>query len=174
MTLTLYFSPKQIDDYPAMLREVARVLRPGGLFLSGEWLRDVTMADGSQIQVHAPNIHRLMTTVWAILANRGIHHRSENISGYIRQNGRFGSPSIAQYPVVVNSNRFDHDSNQFSVANMIKDAMIAFSHGMKPLLLGVGFERSYVNNLVVQFEREVREVQGLKVVYVTVWARRLG
>jgi SAM-dependent methyltransferase len=80
----------QLSDYPALLHECARILRPGGLFVSGEWSHFVVF-DLAQHQSaeRFPHMTRFASSLGTILERRGNHTRVDYIPDHVQNSGLF-------------------------------------------------------------------------------------
>lgn len=150
--------------------ESARVLRPGGLFLSGEWIRDMFMEDGSRVDLRAPGAYRFTVRLWEIMIARGISYITPLIPTYLQMSRQFDGVILQQYKVVLNS----HFNNalQNDISNRMKDVMVKYARAMKPLFLDSGMLRGEAETVIEGYVRDARQVQGLMVVFQTVYARK--
>lgn len=156
-----------------MLREVARVLRPGGIFVSGEVLRHVTFASnfhGNPI-VDAPNADRLYSLIDDILASRGVHNYVQRIPGYIRENGSFIDGEVRDYTIPIGE-CYSTTTHERRLGREYLGVMTKFGVSVGAMLRREGFDEMEIQNLVTGFVHDMESVQGLVGVYQTVWMRR--
>jgi len=127
------------NTYPTLLREIARVLRPGGLFYSGEF--DLTH--------RTPSGAALSTSTWRTIANaesrliravqiRGLGDSAARIPEWLQQDGGFTgiTPSVFDVPIG-SSNHWPslQDERRREVAQMGRRCMLQFVNAVRPLFL---------------------------------------
>jgi SAM-dependent methyltransferase len=90
----------QVVDFPALINEAARILRPGGLLLSGEWGRN-SVLDDTQLSpsVYAPAITQLSELLAVVLERNGPHALAEEVVPLIRASDHFTDERYVVYPV---------------------------------------------------------------------------
>jgi SAM-dependent methyltransferase len=93
-----------MSDYPALLRECGRILRPGGLFLSGEWSHFVVF-DPAQHQSaeRFPHMTRFLSSVGTLLERRGNGTRADYIPDHVKNSGLFDVVLDIAYTVRIRS-----------------------------------------------------------------------
>jgi SAM-dependent methyltransferase len=92
----------QVTDYKALANEAARILRPGGLLLSGEWGR-YTVMDNVRIEPnkYAPAYMLYTELVARAFEKNGPHMTAEAIVPLLRETGLFSisNDDYLTYPV---------------------------------------------------------------------------
>jgi SAM-dependent methyltransferase len=79
-----------MSDYPALLRECGRILRPGGLFVSGEWNYFVVYDRArDQTAERFPHMSSFMGSIDAMLERRGNLTRADYIPSHAKNSGLF-------------------------------------------------------------------------------------
>lgn len=163
-----HLSP-QVHDYPGMLDQVARVLRPNGLFLACEWGRFVVMRDGRNLLVAAPSTYQFFEAVKAALLARGVVPVAENLERWIRESGRFDRIEARCFEVPIG----DWDQTRAPLGTEYRDFLSTYAESLKALLVESGRRAMDVDVLIREMQREMREVRGMVCYYFTVHARRI-
>lgn len=163
----------QVRDYPAVLQEIARVLRPGGLFVSCEWGRYAAFDPSFQgiPSVDAPATIQFFDAITNALASRGIQHRAYQIPAFITNSGHFYDITVEQRCIPIGVWPADLASQ-----NIGADCLLArrkYADSSKPLLLNAGWSEAAVERLITNYIHEIHNVTGLVDVLHTVHARRL-
>ena len=163
----------QVRDYSAMLREVARVLRPGGLFVSCEWGRYVAF-DPSFRQVpaiDAPSTVQFFDAITNALAARGIQPLAHQIPTFITNSGCFSDITVEQNSIPIGVWPSD-----VLLQNIGADCLKVhkrYADSSKPLLLSAGWSEAALERIITDYIEEIHSVSGLVSVLHTVHARRL-
>jgi len=163
-----------VSNYPAMVREVARVLRPGGLFLSGEWERGPTFADPALGNANSiPAIHRLLNLVDDAL---GARHRvfpvAPHIPAWLAESGRFRdiTPQFHLVPI----GDWHPDPAMQALGNNFRDIWVRYADSLRPMLReGLGLDEVQVDELVAGYVNDMDNVSGMIGVYHTVHAKKV-
>jgi hypothetical protein len=81
----------QTTDFSSLLAEAARILRPGGLLLSGEfsWFNHVDLPNRIPMSVHVPAISRFFNTLGDISRGVGMVASAEEVTTLLRASGLF-------------------------------------------------------------------------------------
>jgi SAM-dependent methyltransferase len=82
---------RQILDFPALLAEVARILRPGGLFLSAEfsWFSQLDLEDPVPLSVYVPAFTRWIDDNASTIRNTDTMTIAEAVTMRVRASGLF-------------------------------------------------------------------------------------
>lgn len=155
-----------------MLREAARVLRRGGVFLSGEIGRYVTFAPGypGNPAVDAPGATRFFKVVNDLLERVGLHEITEHIPHWLRD-GMFTGGRIQEHLIPIGE--WHPSPRQKILGRAYLNAMTVFAESLKPFLRDEGhLSEREVCELIDGYVRDMRRVPGLVSVYQTVWTFR--
>ena len=160
----------QIRDYGGLLPEVARVLRPGGLFVSNEWARSPIMLDGGDIDVHAPSTAEFFRAVRATLRDRrGIPTIAHKIPELLHDSGCF--THIASRPFFMPIGGWHADPGMRELGRENRDMVELYARSMRAVLIE-GPWAAQADALIQGYIRESWSVSGLGLLYHTVHARR--
>ena len=159
-----------------MLGEVARVLRPGGLFLSGEWERGPTFASpvtGNPSTISA-TYHLLNIVDNALRAKHpGVFPIASHIPSWLAESGRFRNITAQLHAVPIGD--WHPDPEMKELGNTFRDMLVRYANNLKPMLrdpeLGLG--EAQINNLVTGYMNDMYGVSGMIGVYRTVHAKKL-
>jgi len=156
-----------------MLDEVARVLRPGGLFLSGEWGRSPTFADPASGNSHTiPDIHRLVTFVDDILhAKHGVFSVAPHIPRWLAESGRFQDITAHLHAVPIGN--WHPDPAMQVLGNTFRDMLVRYAKNLGPMLKEAGLDNAQVDELVTGYVNDMENVSGMIGVYHTVYAKKI-
>lgn len=155
-----------------MYREVARILRPGGLFLSGEWGRFPSFHP--QITRPTPTIpgsSRFFEVLSTALARRQIHPVSGRIPQFITGTGQFTAPISQIYYMPIGP--WHADPGLQRIGRAFRVVHLRYADAVKPLLVEVGHTHEEVDEIVEEYAHELRTVPGMVSIFHTVHARRL-
>lgn len=170
LIFTIYL---QIRDYPAALEEIARVLRPGGLFLSCEWNRH--MAFHPELQqvpsVDAPAAVRFMDAITDALASRGIQPIADQIPTFLEDSGYFTQITVGKKYIPLGD--WPSDLAFKSIGADCLKMHERYADSCKPLLLEVGWGEVASERLITDYIEEICSVSGLVDIIFTVHARRI-
>lgn len=162
----------QVVDYCAMLTEVARVLRPGGLFLSGEWERIPTFVNPAlRDQNLIPFTTGLLTMVDNILFEKyGIRPWARQIPGWLEASGLFVDITLDVHCMPVGNWHGDPDLRV--LGRDFVDVWVKYAGSLEPMLSEAGFDVRFVQHVLAGYLHEIQNVSGMCAVYYTVHARR--
>ncbi|KAH9929392.1 S-adenosyl-L-methionine-dependent methyltransferase [Fomitopsis serialis] len=158
-----------VRDFPRLLREVARALRPGGLYISGEWFGYPVMKDGSRISERAPRIHRFFDLVNYYLGRDGIGFVAASIPEWVRLSGAFVGMRVEDVYVPIGSENLDPRS----AGERLKANLRVFATSMQLWLVEKRYcGRAAAQDLVNGFILEVNTIEGMELQYRVVYARK--
>ncbi|KAG6908717.1 hypothetical protein DXG01_003562 [Tephrocybe rancida] len=161
-------------DFSAILREVARILRPGGLFISCEWGRYPAFHPSLALEPteHTPGACQFFDTLTRALdVCRGIQPIAGSIPGVISGEGNFRDVTQRCYYMPIGPWHADPEMKELGRA--YRAALIRYVDSVKPLLAEAGLTHEQVGTLVHGYLHELRTVRGMVSVLHTVHARRV-
>jgi SAM-dependent methyltransferase len=163
----------QVTNYPALLQEVARLLRPGGLFFSGEIGRSIDFAPDfpSDLARHAPRAWYFYDRINHFLTLRHLNPISDRIPHFIQHSQRFTMPIIQTFHIPIGD--WHQDPVMKRVGKKYLAGLKVFAENLKPMLRETDMTRHDIDVLVSGFVHEIENVRGLVGVYHTAWARKL-
>ena len=181
-------SRHKVIDYTHLIHQVARVLRPGGLFLSCEWGRTpilITRPTSSSphhppthplppASLLAPYTHAFFLTVNDALRRRGIvaSPAAEHIPVWLAQSGHFEAIQERTYDVPIGDWHPDPRMRQLGVE--FRELAKAYAQNVRALLVDSGgLNMRDAQELIDGHQREMAAVRGLAIRYYTVFARRV-
>ena len=170
LIFTIYL---QVRDYPTILQEIARVLRPGGLFVSCELGGYAAFDPSFQLEpsVDAPATVRFFDAITAALAFRGIPPIAHQIPTFITNSGFFEDITVEQKCIPIGV----WPSNVV-LQNIGADYLRVcrrHANSSKPLLLAAGWSVATLETMITEYIQEIHTVSGLVEVLHTVHARRV-
>ncbi|KAF4586271.1 S-adenosyl-L-methionine-dependent methyltransferase [Pleurotus pulmonarius] len=160
-----------IHDFNALLTEVARVLRPGGLFLSSEWIRAACVHPnlGVTPESHIPNLVRFFAMLRAALASRyGTRTLAPYVPDYLAETSHF--VNIDACRVYVPIGPWVEDPIMRQIGKAYRKAFRTYVESVKPLLLQV--YGGTLQELYDGIGEELRERRGLVGIMHVVCAER--
>ncbi|KAF8056042.1 S-adenosyl-L-methionine-dependent methyltransferase [Lyophyllum atratum] len=163
-----------VQDYPAMLQEVGRVLRPDGLFLSCEWGRYPAFHPRFRLipEVHAPSACHFFDVLGKALDGcRGIQPIATDISAFLRDSGRFKNIESRRFYMPVGPWHVEPEMKLLGRA--FRASLLRYADSVKPLLLEAGLSEEEVRHIIDAYVHELKTVSGMVSVLHTVHAQRL-
>lgn len=161
----------QIFNYQHLVNEAARVLRSGGMFLSGEW------DPFPKIDNIPANVDMSSATYTLInLANQTLHQRygimpcAPLVPDWLQRSGRFANITRQEHEVAIGD--WHADPRMRLLGNDFKVAVVRYGDSLKPMLLEAGHEEAFIDSILGEFLREVNE-RRMAWVYRTVHARKI-
>ncbi|KAG1724598.1 S-adenosyl-L-methionine-dependent methyltransferase [Suillus lakei] len=161
-----------VTDYPELLQEVARLLRPGGLFFSGEIGRYIDFAHGLSFDLahQAPHARSFFQVVNDSLDLLHLVPIADRIPSFIQQSRQFTMPTIQTFHIPVGD--WHRDPVMKRIGKMYLTALKEFAESLKPMFRQAGKTQLEINTLVTGFIEDIEHVRGLVGVYHTAWATR--
>lgn len=161
----------QTQDYPRIIAEIGRVLRPGGLFLSGEWSLSPRFHPSVQNATDVPALSRFHATLTSALQSRGIAPVFSRVPGWLQESALFTEISVQNFSVPVGSWPANPQLKRLGRAN--RKAFIIFIESTKSLLREFGMSEQNVEEMYEAVKDEIGITEGLITIYQAVHARRL-
>ncbi|PIL25697.1 hypothetical protein GSI_11447 [Ganoderma sinense ZZ0214-1] len=159
-----------IRDYGGLLPEIARLLRPGGLFVSNEWARSPVMLDGSDIDIHAPSTAEFFRAVRDTLRERrGIPTIAHKIPELLQDSGHF--TNVSSCPFFMPTGPWHEDPGLRELGRENRDMVELYARSMRAVLID-GPWAAQADTLIQGCINESWRVPGLGLLYHTVHARR--
>lgn len=162
-----------VSDYRGMLSEVARVLRRGGLFFSGEILRKVTFDrdySNGDPAVDAPRTEHFYRIINRALSHRNLRNYADEIADYVRSSGQFYSVRQENHAIPIGE--WSSSSSGRRLGARYRDNLAMLAWNFKPMLRDAGHPDDFIDGIIEGFLDDLRTVRGMVGVYQTVWARR--
>ncbi|KAJ6588065.1 S-adenosyl-L-methionine-dependent methyltransferase [Mycena capillaripes] len=164
-----------VTDYDNLLTEVARLLRPGGLFLSGEWSRYLTFhpdyAPGTQT-TDALAVTTFFSHLHAALALRRLHPVFPPVAPLLEHTGAFNEITTREYYMPLGP--WHPESAMKPLGRAFRTVFLRYMASVRPMLIESGVvSTEELDDVYARAEREVREVDGLLAVFNTVYARKI-
>ncbi|KAF9228157.1 S-adenosyl-L-methionine-dependent methyltransferase [Gyrodon lividus] len=159
-----------VRNYPEMLREATRVLRRGGIFLSGEVGRYVAFAPGypGNPAVDAPGATRFYKVINDLLDRIGLHEITGHIPHWLRETGAFTAGRMQEHLIPIGEWHLSAPQRRLGRAYL--EAMTTFAESLKPFLREHGeLSEREIAELIAGYVRDMRLVPGMVGVYQTVW-----
>jgi SAM-dependent methyltransferase len=194
------FVSSQVRNYPLLLSEIARVLKPGGLFLGGEWARGVRFAPNRPFQqsaTHAPGTHAMFEAISGVLNHRqGIFGSfAPHIRGWLLGSSNFHNVvekkcfmPIGPWATCDDAEtlRGDIQEGRFSlmdswdvtrhlriIGRYYRGVVDRYAKNMSPMLSEGGLPRERITQLLRDHRRDLRDVNGMVTTYHMVYAIKI-
>ncbi|KAG8796083.1 hypothetical protein FRC12_005353 [Ceratobasidium sp. 428] len=168
------FQNFQIIDWPCFLTDVARVLKPGGLFMSGEC--DLRLQyDNNDLQFPATN--HLYGRVTSFMNERGY---TPNVGEAMRDMlATLPSPvdntplfhNIGSETINIPIGRNHPDSSQVELAALAFESRERLAESLTPFMLSCGLQGIEVNGLMTAHRHELN-TERAQMTYRMTWAQR--
>ncbi|KAH9915971.1 S-adenosyl-L-methionine-dependent methyltransferase [Epithele typhae] len=159
-----------VRHYDALVAEAARVLRPGGLFISAEWARSPTLADDGDLAARAPRTHAFVAAVNEALRARGLHTLAHAIPGVLQDSRRFADVGREHCTVPVGD--WHPDPAQRELGRRYRELAAEYARGMREMLAQGRFA-ARVDELVQGYIEEMWTVDGMVATLTVAYARRM-
>jgi len=163
-----------VHDYPMVLREVARLLRPGGLFISCEWGRYPSFHPSfvANPEMHTPGVHRFFRVLNGALDSLGIRPLASRIPALLEDSGFFTDITPQRFYMPIGPLRSDPVWKQ-EMGKAFRAALRRYAESVKPLLLESGLSSEEVEDIVQDYKHELKTIRGMVSELHTVWAHRI-
>ncbi|KAF9564172.1 S-adenosyl-L-methionine-dependent methyltransferase [Agrocybe pediades] len=161
-----------VHDYRPVLQEAARLLRPGGLFISYEWAPYPPINPNiPHTPDYIPAITRLHSSVNAAFhRTRNMRILGDQVPRYIVEVGAFTNITATQYLIPIGD--WPTDATQKEIGLLSLEANKRYGDSVKPLLMEGGWTGPQVDGLLADYKQELDNTVGLNGVLVTVHATK--
>lgn len=149
-----------MQSFSGLLGEIARILRPGGLLLSGEWSHSIFVESDEDLHRVSPRLSEFFQ-----LINPFMHAYSVEpvIAQFLRGDERF---------VGVEENEHNVPLDDSPRGERMKLAVIEYGESLRPFLLDSGISDERINVLLRNMQNELETTHGLFLRYHTLHCRR--
>lgn len=163
--------PSQVQSYPALVNEVARILRPGGLFLACEWGRCAAMVENMNPMEFTPYACRFYQAVSESLYRaQGLVPIANRLEDYIASSGRFDRVECKRFSMPIGT--WHRDPWMQYLGGRFRDSLRIYVSSMELMMIQAGRDPTNVRELVLGYLREMYTVQGMICYFYTVQANR--
>lgn len=168
-------SGDQVRDYPTVLQEVGRVLRPGGLFLSCEWEQSQPVFHPT-FQVDLPSsvpgaCHFYDTLTRALDICRSIQPIASHVPMFIDSSDLFTDITASCYYMPIGP--WHDDPSMKMLGRAYRASLLRYIDSVKPLLREAGYSEAEIDEITGAYIHELKTVRGMVSSFHTVHARRL-
>ncbi|KAJ7123755.1 hypothetical protein C8R44DRAFT_840581 [Mycena epipterygia] len=164
-----------VTSYSNLVVEVARLLRPRGLFLSGEWGRYPAFHPDFAPRTpatHAPALTAFFGHLYAALAARGLHPVFPPIGPLLAETGAFDD--IVSEKHYMPMGPWHPDAAEKALGEAFLHAFLQYMASVRPMLTESGVvSAEELDDEYGRVEQEVHNVAGLVSVFHTVHARKI-
>lgn len=182
-----------VRSYDALLAEVARVLRPGGLFLAGEFARRVDFAPhlaapaAHTIETHAPGLHALFTHITLALARRRPSIScaiAPRLAAAVAGTNRFGAVEEQVFCMPVGPWPSDGDADVWlnfsggghllrTIGYWYRATLDRYANSMGPMLRDAGKTQPEIDGFVREWRHDLGTVHGMVTQFHLVYGRKV-
>lgn len=156
------------------MEEMARVLRPAGLFISVEWSHSVILhpLNHADISIHAPASCRFFNAINQVLRSiRDPYPIDVDVAQLLSHSETFVDVTATTHYVPIGSWPTDASLRGIGEANL--RAQERYADSARHLLLDAAWEEGDVQQLITEYVNELRSVVGMASVCYTVFARKV-
>ncbi|KAK0238947.1 S-adenosyl-L-methionine-dependent methyltransferase [Armillaria nabsnona] len=162
-----------VRDYGEIIQEVKRILRPGGMLVSGEWGQHPSFHPSYNLDPasQTPSLSHFFQVLHRALTRRGILPVAGDVHARLQSAGGFAdiTPQIHYLPIGPWSN--DHVMQRIGKA--FRTVLSRYMDSVRSIILDLGMNESDLDHLYADARAEVASAQGLVAVYYSVHARRM-
>jgi len=158
----------------ALVSEIVRLLRPGGMVLLGEMDYSITTASGRNLAAEAPDFFQWFETVRVFIRTRlGLDMNSPARLPQILHEKGFRSITTRAYAIPIGAWAGDPVGRQ--IGEMNRQVWLEFVNTTRPMLMEVRRNEQQVDRLIAGVRTLLEELpQGVRLLsrYHTIWALR--
>ncbi|KAG9101064.1 hypothetical protein FRC06_003407 [Ceratobasidium sp. 370] len=168
------FQNFHILDWPCFLVDVARVLKPGGLFISGELDIPLQYADEQQFSATRHLYSLVVNTMHQRGYTPNVGESMPTLLEALRSPTDNDTPlftNIGSQTITIPVGRNHPVPEQVELSVLAMDCLMRLSSSLKPLLQSCGLNQVEVNGLVTAHRRELHEGKAA-MTYRMTWAQR--
>ncbi|KAK0202660.1 S-adenosyl-L-methionine-dependent methyltransferase [Desarmillaria ectypa] len=162
-----------VCDYGEIIREVSRILRPGGIFVSGEWGRRPAFHPSYNLDPasQTPSFYRFFQLLHGALAQRGILPVAGTVHSMLQSNGGFSeiTSQTRYFPI----GPWSADRAMQRIGRAFRRVLSRYMDSVRPVILELGMNASDLDDLYADARAEIANAQGLVMVYYSVYAHRI-
>jgi len=159
-----------VINYAALMTSVARVLRPGGLFLACEWGRFPAVRNADPV-IHLPRSHQFFSAVNECLRARRIRPIAGDLSKYIEDSGHFDR--IQSRAVEVPVGDWPENDRMKRIGVRFREMLKLYATSMGVMMVETGKNPGEVDRLVEGYRHELDHIRGMVSIYYMVQGRRV-
>ncbi|KZO91783.1 hypothetical protein CALVIDRAFT_557957 [Calocera viscosa TUFC12733] len=156
----------------ALVAEIARVLRPGGMVILGEMEYSITTASGRNLAAEAPDFFQWFETIRASIRTRlGLSMDTPQRLPQILHEKGFRRITVKEHNIPIGAWTGNPQGNQIGELN--RQVWLEFVNSTRPMLLDVRPNEQQVDRLVAGVRTLLEELpQGVRLLsrYHTIWA----
>ena len=153
------------------MNEVARILRPGGLFLAGEWGRCAAMEERFNPEAFTPYACRFYNAVSECLSRtRGLTPVAPHLRDYIRSSDRFDRVECKRFTMPIGT--WHSDPSMQDLGEKYRNSLVTYVHSMQLMMVEAGRDPDEVRELAGGYVNEMFTVHGMICYFYTVQANR--
>ncbi|SJL09903.1 uncharacterized protein ARMOST_13284 [Armillaria ostoyae] len=162
-----------VRDYGKIIQEVKRILRPGGMFVSGEWGQHPSFHPSYNLDPasETPSLLHFFQVLRSALARCGIPPVAGNVHARLQSAGGFADITHQIHYLPIGSWSNDHIMQRIGKA--FRTVLSRYMDSVRPIILELGINESDLDHLYADARAEVASTQGLVAVYYSVHARRM-
>ncbi|KAG6901202.1 hypothetical protein C0995_015449 [Termitomyces sp. Mi166 len=163
-----------VRNYATVLREVGRVLRPNGLFISYEWGRYPACHPSLRLRPseRAPGLCAFFDVLTQALDMcRGIKPIAGTVPDLLSAAGCFRDIAVRVYYMPIGP--WHSDPRMKDLGKAFRAVLVRYADSVKPLLREAGLTEEQVEAIVAAYLHDLRTVSGLVADLHTVHARKI-
>ena len=150
-----------------MVNEVSRILRPGGLFLAGEWGRCAAMEGSLDPEILTPHACGFYN---AVSENRGLTPIASYLQDLIESSDCFSLVEAKRFTIPVGT--WPSDPRMQDLGGQCRNYLVSYANSMRVMMVQAGRDAEEVGQLVDGYVNEMFTVPGMICYFYTVQANR--